>query len=174
MIVYINTLEKILYCKQMKDIPNIIDEMMQVNERASDMETTLENRILIQKYIMNSDCGNQELARVCKSKISAYEDCIAILKNEFKPIHMPRSIDFQTYINMYKNNVVDVIFPIENTRGSSEYMKNLRKAGKVADLLEQICKEMFLFGYNAKNQNHTIHQGQGKDQDQLADSQDQN
>lgn len=153
----------------MKNIPNIIDEMMQVHERASHIETTLENCILIQKHIMNSDCGNQELARVCKSKIAAYEDCIVILKNEFKNMHMPRSIDFQTYINMYKNNVVDVIFPIENTRGSSEYMKNLRKAGKVANILEQMCQEMFLFGYNAKNQNHTIRQDQDKDQGQPVD-----
>lgn len=62
---------------------------------------------------------------------------------------MDTFFEYQNKIKEVKNKVVDIFCPVTD-RGRREYHENMRKAGKLADLIENLLKNAYLDGLNSR------------------------
>lgn len=119
----------------MNDTKNMIEEALRVNHTLNEISTFLQNKI---KWFELS------LPRSA-DKVAAYRDCLSIIEKEIKLTSTCDSF-YDALIKKYKNDVIDAYLQPDKYRGTKEYMVRLKEAGKVADILENICHEMFNLG----------------------------
>ena len=134
------------------DVKEILQEKMNNDFRASQMCDVLNARIMFLKL---EDMQNASIdIEKRKAKIEAYEDCLSILKKEFVELQLPFEDQYlyEERIKKVRDKVVEKICPIDNsTRGTKEYISNMRKASIIADIIESLCYEMFEAGYEYRN-----------------------
>jgi len=119
----------------MDDTKNMIEEALRVNHTLNEINTVLQNRI---KWFELSLPHSAD-------KITAYRDCLSIIEKEIKLTSTCDSF-YDDLIKKYKNDVIDAYLQPDKYRGTKEYKVRLKDAGKVADVLEKICHEMFNLG----------------------------
>ena len=134
------------------DVKEILQEKMNNDFRASQMCDVLSARIM---FLKSKDMQYAPIdIEKRKAKIEAYEDCLSIIKKDFVELQLPfeNQYLYEEHIKKVRDKVVEKICPIDNsTRGTKEYISNMRKASIVADIIESLCYEMFEAGYEYKN-----------------------
>jgi len=134
------------------NVKEILSERLQNDFRAEQMKTVILNRIgFLENDLLSCPFTDR------KSQIKAYKDCIDILNKEFYELQLPYDINLETKLHDVKETIVNKIYPIDDRmRGAREYrakyMENQRKAGEIADIIESLCYEMFIQGYEYANE----------------------
>lgn len=126
----------------------IINKCIQNDFRTEEMKTVLNSRISLNKRLLNSQFSSDEISKT-ETRIQTYKDCLEILNKEFFELNIPDEISIEEYIKKTRDKIVNNIVGDYN-RGSNDYIRNLRRAGKVAEIIESLCYQMFSYGYNLK------------------------
>ena len=134
------------------DVKEILTERIQNDFRAEQMRTVIGNRIgLLETGLFVAPQVEYEI-KDKKSQIKAYKDCLNILKKEFFELQLPYDLTLETKLHEIKETIVNKIYPIDDRmKGSGEYLHkqkaNHKKAGEIADIIEELCYQMFNQGY---------------------------
>ena len=134
------------------DVKEVLNERFQNDFRAEQMRTVIGNRIgFLESGLFVPPQVEYEITDK-KSQIKAYKDCLNILKKEFFELQLPYDLTLETKLHEIKETIVNKIYPIDDRiKGSGEYlhkqMINNKKAGEIADIIEELCYQMFNQGY---------------------------
>lgn len=129
----------------------ILNECIQNDFRAEEMKTVLHNRIGLCKSLLTSQFSLDDIAET-KTRIRTYEDCIEILNKEFFELSIIDEIGIEEYIKKTRDKIVDKLCPVGNhNRGTAEYIRNLKQANVIAEIIEALCYQMVNYGYNLKS-----------------------
>lgn len=123
---------------------NKINESLEINERAEQLKTVLNNRIGFCRMDLERKHSNPDIVI---GRIQAYKDCLQAINKEFFELSAPVDNFFEEFIKKYKNWIVEEVNPIEKYRGSPRYMEEMKLNGRIADMLEEICMYMYQNGY---------------------------
>lgn len=115
------------------DVKEILNERLQNDYRAEQMKTSLINRL--QWSRLNSRYQAPE---------TVYRECLEVLNKEFFELNLPIDYTIDKLIHERKEEIVNKIYPHDERK----HMKSLTIAGKIADIIEGMCYEMFNHGYN--------------------------
>ena len=127
----------------------ILNECIQNDFRAEEMKTVLNNRISLCKSLLTSQFSLDDIA---ETKIRTYEDCIEILNKEFFELSIIDEIGIEEYIKKTRDKIVDKLCPVGNhNRGTQDYIRNLKQANAIAEIIEALCYQMVNYGYNLKS-----------------------
>ena len=87
-----------------------------------------------------------------KTRIRTYEDCIEILNKEFFELSILDEIGIEEYIKKTRDKIVNKLCPVGNhNRGTQDYIRNLKQANMIAEIIEALCYQMVNYGYNLKH-----------------------
>jgi len=134
------------------DVKEIINERLQSDFRAEQAKIAIKNRIYwLEKGLLSPIFEDEKIDR--KSQIKAYEECLNILNKEFFELDLPEDRHIDKEIHEIKNKITDKICPVDDrTRGSRDYLINLKRAGEIAEIIESLCYQMFNQGYEYANE----------------------
>ena len=122
-----------------------LDNALETQFRAEQMRTVLENRI---GFLHNLKCTTKEELYSYFERMRVYEDCLNILQKEFFDLNYHDNF-VEEEIKKYRDEVIEKINPLEQYRGTTEHMKQMRLNGKFADMLEEIMIRMYDLGYKS-------------------------
>ena len=132
-----------------------LSNTLETQYRAEMMETVLKNRIgHIQSWLDNGVIPGREIP-LLNAKIDAYEDALSIVQKEFFDLKYPDNF-IEQEIKRYKDELIEEVNPIEKYRGTSEYMKQMKLNGRIADMFEEIMFKMYNLGYQTKIKEETV------------------
>ncbi len=128
----------------------ILNTCIKNDFRAEEMKTVLNNRISLCKRLLTSQFSLDEIAET-KTRIRTYEDCIEILNKEFFELSILDEICIEEYIKKIRDKIVNKLCPVgDHNRGTQDYIRNLKQANMIAEIIEALCYQMVNYGYNLK------------------------
>lgn len=129
----------------------ILNECLQNDFRAEEMKTVLNNRIDLCKRLLKVQFSLDDIAET-KTRIRTYEDCLEILNKEFFELSILDEISIEEYIKKTRDKIVDKLCPVgDHNRGTQDYIRNLKQANMIAEIIEALCYQMVNYGYNLKS-----------------------
>ena len=132
-----------------------LSNTLETQYRAEMMGTVLKNRIgHIQSWLDNGVIPGREIL-LLNAKIDAYEDVLSIVQKEFFDLKYPDNF-IEQEIKRYRDELIEEVNPIEKYRGTSEYMKQMKLNGRIADMFEEIMFKMYNLGYQTKIKEETV------------------
>lgn len=130
----------------------ILNSCIQNDFRAEEMKTVLNNRISLCKRLLTSQFSLDEINET-KTRIRTYEDCIEILNKEFFELSILNEIGIEEYIKKTRDKIVNKLCPVgDHNRGTQDYIRNLKQANVIAEIIEALCYQMVNYGYNLKSE----------------------
>ena len=133
-------------------VKEILDNCIQNDFRAEEMKTVLNNRISLCKRLLTSQFSLDEISET-KTRIRTYEDCIEILNKEFFELDILDDIGIEEYIKKTRDKIVNKLCPAgDHNRGTHDYIRNLKKANMIAEIIESLCYQMVNYGYKLKSE----------------------
>lgn len=132
-------------------VKEILDNCIQNDFRAEEMKTVLNNRISLCKRLLTSQFSLDEISET-KTRMRTYEDCIEILNKEFFELSILDEIGIEEYIKKTRDKIVNKLCPVgDHNRGTQDYIRNLKKANMIAEIIEALCYQMVNYGYKLKS-----------------------
>lgn len=130
----------------------ILNTCIQNDFRAEEMKTVLNNRIWLCNQSLKWEWDLHEIEKT-KSKIEAYKDCLEVLNKEFFELAILDEIGIEEYIKTTRDKIVNKLCPVGNhNRGTAEYIRNLKQANMIAEIIESLCYQMVNYGYKLKTE----------------------
>lgn len=130
----------------------ILNNCIQNDFRAEEMKTVLNNRIGLCKRLLTSQFSLDEITET-KTRIRTYEDCLEILNKEFFELSILDEIGIEEYIKKTRDKIVDKLCPVGNhNRGTVDYIRNIKHANMIAEIIESLCYQMVNYGYKLKSE----------------------
>lgn len=130
----------------------ILNECIQNDFRAEEMKTVLNNRIWLCNQSLKWELDIHEIEKT-KAKIETYKDCLEVLNKEFFELSILDEISIEEYIKKTRDKIVNKLCPVgDHNRGTQDYIRNLKKANMIAEIIESLCYQMVNYGYKLKSE----------------------
>ena len=130
----------------------ILNECIQNDFRAEEMKTVLNNRIWLCNQSLKWEWDIHEIEKT-KAKIETYKDCLEVLNKEFFELDILDEIGIEEYIKKTRDKIVNKLCPVgDHNRGTQDYIRNLKQANMIAEIIEALCYRMVNYGYKLKSE----------------------